>query len=134
MIAVHSSTNDAPPPVRDPDKAHPVAAAWRPALQSVVDAFVRADYALSAGVQNVDPVPTDVAAHIRDYIADYGEKLVPIPPETWQTSRAQWMGSHWDVIVDLWTDSEGRSDLVLSARVTESDGEHRIAIRLVYVP
>jgi hypothetical protein len=43
-------------------------------------------------------------------------------------------GTHWDVIVDLWTESEGRSDMILSARVTELDDEHRISIYLVYVP
>lgn len=128
------SSSNTPSPVRDPDKAHPVAAAWRPTFQSVVDAFVGADYALSAGVPSVEPVSTDVAAHIRDSIADYGEELVSLPSDTWLTSSAQWMGSHWDVIIDLWTKSEGRSDLVLSARVMGSEGEPRISVELVYVP
>ena len=43
------------------------------------------------------------------------------------------MGSHWDVIVDLWT-SEGPSDMILLARVTESNGEYRISVESVYVP
>jgi hypothetical protein len=107
---------------------------WRPAFHAVVEAFVRGDYSLCEAVDGVEPVPQDTAQHIRDYVADYGETLVPLPPETWETSCAQWMGSHWDVLVDLWTEAEGRSDMVLSARVTESDGGHRIKLGIVYVP
>jgi hypothetical protein len=131
---VPSSTSKGPLPVQDEEKAHPVAGAWRPAFHAIVESFVHGDYALSAGVPGVEPVTADTAEQIREFIADYVERLVPLPPETWETSCAQWMGTHWDVIVDLWTESEGRSDMILSARVTELDDEHRISIYLVYVP
>jgi hypothetical protein len=44
------------------------------------------------------------------------------------------MGNHWDVLVDLWTKEEGRSDLVLGVKVTELAGEPRFTVQLVYVP
>ena len=130
---VPSSTSNTPPSVRDEVEAHPVAGAWRSDFHAIVESFVRGDHALSVGLPGVEPVPAKTAEHIREYLADYGEKLVPLPPETWETSCAQWMGSHWDVIVDLWT-SEGPSDMILLARVTESNGEYRISVESVYVP
>jgi hypothetical protein len=60
--------------------------------------------------------------------------LVDLPEATWQTSVAMWYGSFWDVLVDLWTAEEGRSDLVLHGRVTESDSGVRFSIHMVYVP
>jgi hypothetical protein len=65
---------------------------------------------------------------------DYGETLVELPRETWESSVAQWMGAHWDVLVDLWTEGEGRRDLVLDARVHETESGFRFEVRLVYVP
>jgi hypothetical protein len=44
------------------------------------------------------------------------------------------MGSHWDVLVDLWSVESGRSDMVLDARVSETNDGFLIEIHLVYVP
>src|SRR5690242_3703501 len=101
----------AAPAVKDPDAAHPAAAAWRPVLCEIVRAFARGDYGLSRTVTGVDPVANDVADQIRSTVADYGATLVELPNETWETSCAQWMVGYWDVLVDLWTKEEGRSDL-----------------------
>jgi hypothetical protein len=60
------------------------------------------------------------AEQIRRYLADYGCTLVELPEDTWQTSVSQWMETHWEVLVDLWTAEEGRSDLVLAGRVVET--------------
>ena len=123
-----------PPAIKDEDREHPIAVAWRPMLCEVVCCFVNADYGLTKGVAGVDHVPDDTAKQIRDYVADYGATLVELPNETWQTSVAQWMGKHWDIFVDLWTAEEGRSDLVLSGRVEETIFGPRLTINLVYVP
>ena len=45
-----------------------------------------------------------------------------------------WYGTYWDAFVDLWTKEEGRSDLVLSARVTEVSDGISIKLHMVYVP
>jgi hypothetical protein len=121
-------------PIEDPDRSHPVATAWRSSFAEIVRAFVRGDYVLSSGVPHADPVSASTADHIRSYIADYGETLIELPPDTWSTSVAQWYGSHWQVLVDLWTLESGRSDMVLDANVYPAPDGFRIAIHLVYVP
>ena len=120
--------------VKGDHAAHPVAAEWRPVLSEIVGAFARGDYSLTQPIKGLDAVPHNVAEQIRGYIADYGATLVELPTDSWETSCAQWMGNHWDVLVDLWTKEEGRSDLVLGVKVTELAGEPRFTILLVYVP
>lgn len=44
------------------------------------------------------------------------------------------MGTHWDILVDLWTAGEGLSDLVLGAQVKENKEEHIVHVQMVYVP
>jgi hypothetical protein len=131
---VNSHTLAGPPAVKDGIRQYPIAGAWRPMLFEVVRCFVGGDYALSKGVDGVDTVSLEIEEHIRAYVADYGATLVELPQEAWQTSVAQWYGSYWDVLVDLWTVEEGRSDLVLHGRVTESEAGPRFSIHMVYVP
>jgi hypothetical protein len=122
------------PAVRDENAAHPVASAWRPTLCEIVKAFVRRDYALRQRIPAVAPVSAETARQIEQYVSVYGETLCELPEEAWTTSVAQWMGSHWDVLVDLWTVESGRSDMVLDARVSETDDGFSVEIQLVYVP
>ena len=120
--------------LKDPDAAHPIAGAWRPMLCAVVRCFVQEDYRLARGVRGVEPVSAATAEQIRDCLADYGATLVELPDDTWQTSVAQWMGTHWDILVDLWTAEEGRSDLVLGGHVVETSAGPRLTVGMVYVP
>jgi hypothetical protein len=122
------------PAVKAEDAEHPIASAWRPTFRAIVSAFVRGDYRLERSIASVEPVSESTAKQISDYIADYDETLTELPDESWDTSVAQWMGSHWDVLVDLWTLGEGRSDLVLGARVYETETGYRYKIGIVYVP
>lgn len=128
------AASNSPPALRDPDAARPIAGAWRPMLREVVRCLARGYYGLAQGVRGVEPVAASTAEQIRDYLADYGATLVELPDPTWETSVAQWMGTHWEVLVDLWTAEEGRSDLVLKGRVVETGGGPRLTIHLVYVP
>ncbi len=75
-----------------------------------------------------------VADQILAYVTDYGETLAELPDDTWQSSVSQWMGTHWDILVDLWTVESGKSDLVLSGRVFESNGGYRFEIDSLHVP
>lgn len=120
--------------MKDGEAAHPVASVWRAAFRAVVAAFRRGDYTLARGVPSVAPVSPAAASQIAGYIAAYGETLAELPDATWESSVAQWTGTHWDVLVDLWTLESGRSDMVLAARVFEVEGSHRIQIDSVYVP
>ena len=114
--------------------AHPVAASWRSVLAEIVRAFVQGDYALSAPVTGVEPVPYELSEQIKAYVLDYGATLIELPNQTWETSCAQWMGGYWNVLVDLWTREEGRSDLVLEVKVVECGDDYSFRVYLVYVP
>lgn len=111
----------------------PVPVAWRQTFRLIVAAFVVGDYRLVAGVPGVAPVPAETAAQIQSYIGDYGATLVALPEETWNFSVCAWTGSHWETLIDLWTQEEGRSDMALHARVTEAP-ELLVEVHLVYVP
>ncbi|WP_425598377.1 DUF7668 domain-containing protein [Thermomonas carbonis] len=99
-----------------------------------MNAFAVGDYGLSAGVKGVPPLSADRASQIRDYVEGYGATLVALPEETWNSSVCIWYGDHWAALVDLWTEQEGRSDLVLHTRVRELDSGFSVEVDLVYVP
>ena len=112
----------------------PIPVAWRQTFREIVAALVATDYRLEAQVPSVEPVSTETAAQIRDYLRDYGATLVELPEATWESSVCIWAGGHWDVLVDLWTQEEGRSDLVLHAQVVETHPGISVIVHLVYVP
>jgi hypothetical protein len=116
------------------DAQRPIPSAWRPIIEQIVDALVRHDYRLGAGIFGVAPVSEETAAHIQDTVEDYGETLVSLPDDSWNTSVCMWTGHHWDVLVDLWTIGEGRSDLVLELKVLEGGENYTVDIHMVYVP
>src|SRR5688572_22352056 len=118
-------THENVPVTKDPDAEHPVPSAWRPTLHAIVAAFVRGDFALATPLPEVEPIDPVLAAQLRANVAAYGETLVELSDDTWTTSVCQWMETHWDVLVDLWTDGEGHSDLVLHAEVFEADEGYR---------
>src|SRR5471030_1211420 len=120
--------------IKDGKSERPIPTVWRPAFCRIVDAFIKGDYLLKDGVAGVDAVSEETASHIQSYLSDYGATLKSLPDETWNSSVCIWTGSHWDVLVDLYTNEEGASDLVLSARVTETSHKFKIAIQMVYVP
>ena len=121
-------------PIKDDSRAHPIPDSWRPIFAQIVRALIRKDYHFQESAQIVESISEESASQIQGYIAEYGVILTELPEETWESSCAQWMGSHWDVLVDLWSVEEGRSDLVLGAAVTESESGFRFRVGLVYVP
>jgi hypothetical protein len=129
-----SAPHDVTAPSKDADAAHLVPDAWRPTLRAIVAAFARDDFELVDGPPDVAPVAPRTAARMRGYVASYGEALTVLPDETWRTSVSQWMGTHWEVIVDLWTLDSGCSDMVLHAHVFEIGRGFRVELRAVYVP
>ncbi|MEN3112001.1 hypothetical protein ACFONG_19395 [Uliginosibacterium paludis] len=122
------------PVVKDEENEIPVPSIWRPVFRNIVSAFAKGDYSLESGVDCVLAIAPDTANQIEEYIHDYGENLIELPEESWDTSVCIWMGERWDVLVDLWTEGEGRSDLVLSAKVSESKSGFIFEVYMVYVP
>lgn len=129
-----SQSSEIQEPLKDEGAAHPVANCWRPTLQEIVKSFSQADYRLKAKPMSVEPVSAAVAAQIENFIANYGEMLSELPDETWRSSVSQWMGTYWDVLVDLWTIESGESDMVLNVRVFEVGNVYRFEIVSVHVP
>ena len=120
--------------MKNENGAQPVPDVWRPTIREITRAMVRRDYEVSRGIACVAPVSSATAEQIRTYVSDYDETLTELPDDTWNSSIAQWMGTHWDVLVDLWTVESGESDLVLSLRVFEAADGFRFEIDSVYVP
>lgn len=116
------------------ENERPIPTVWRSTFSNIVDAFVKKDYSLSRGITDVSSISNETAIHVKEYIQDYGEELTQLSDETWESSMCIWMGSHWDVLIDLWTAGEGRSDLVLGAQVTEKNNKYIIDVGMVYVP
>jgi len=96
------------PAVKDEDVAHPVASLWRPTFHEIAKAFACGDYGLTSGIPSVAKVSRSLAARMKATVKDYGETLADLPDESWKSSVAQWMGTHWDVLVDLWTMGPGK--------------------------
>jgi hypothetical protein len=120
--------------VKDGTSERPIPSLWRPALCSIVAAFVKGDFLLAEDIAGVEAVSQETASHIQSYLHDYGATLEPLPDAAWNSSVCIWTGAHWDFLVDLYTREEGPSDLVLSGRVTDTSSGFKIAVHMVHVP
>ena len=121
-------------PVKDGENERPIPHAWRDALAAIVRALADGDCSLASLPDGfIKPTPQD-AARIRAAISDYGATITELPAASWDTSVCMWYGPEWDALVDLWTVEEGRSDLVLHAKIREMEEAYSYEIYLVYVP
>lgn len=119
-------------PATKEGEQRPVATKWRPTISRIVDDLVEGKYPTT--VAGVRPVGAKVQTAIREYVEDYGETLAPLPEEAWPDSVCQWLGTHWEAFVDLWTEEAGRSDMVLSLRIFEEGEDFEVEVRGVHVP
>ena len=119
---------------KNEDNELPIPSIWRLKFKEIISAFVKEDYNLSSEIKNVTPVSVETAKQIKEYIEDYGEQLIELPNETWNSSTYIYYGNYWNVLIDLYTKEEGFSDLVLNAEIRENNNEYIIDIKLVYVP
>ncbi|MCX2920658.1 hypothetical protein ORK51_10785 [Stenotrophomonas rhizophila] len=105
--------------------------AWRPTLAGIVDALIQGG---EPSLPQVTLQAPDVWASALESIRAYGAHLKRLPDESWNSSVCIWYGDFWNVLVDLYTEEEGRSDLVLQAHVYEVGDGYRYEVVLVYVP
>jgi hypothetical protein len=122
------------PVLKDETAQQPVPTVWRESIFLVVKAFAEGDYRLDRRISGVAPIPQQKAEQIARNVKGYGATLTELPEESWNSSVCQWMKGYWEVLVDLFTVEEGRSDLVLSVHVVESDSSFRFEVQSVYVP
>ncbi len=120
--------------IKDEENELPIPQVWRSVFCQIVKSFSNKDYLVNSTISHVLSLSLDDSNQIADYIDSYGEELIELPTETWDSSIYLWMGSHWDTRVDLWTLGEGQSDLVLSAKVYETNNEYIFNVEMVYVP
>lgn len=121
------------PVLKDEENNLPVPTVWRPTLRAMAGALTARNFRLE-GLPGVDPLDEAEAAAIAASLEDHGCTLDALPEETWETSVCQWQLDYWDVLVDLFTVEEGRSDLVLHVMVFEQDADFLFRTHLVYVP
>jgi hypothetical protein len=120
--------------LKDPENQIKIPSIWRGKLSEIVNAFKDGDFELSTPIVNVPKLPEDRAKAIQKNIENYGAKLISLPNDSWDTSVCQWMEGYWDILVDLFTEEEGASDLALWVRVTEANGDFTFNVLSVYVP
>jgi hypothetical protein len=122
-------------PIKDDETELPVAMIWRPTFEAIVACFVAGDWELTNSPTHVKRVPASQALELKESVANYGDvALVGLPRATWDSSVAMWNGERWEVLVDLWTETEGRSDLVLHAFVSEAEDGFDFEVHFIYVP
>lgn len=126
--------NVEPRPLKDENSAHPIPLVWRRAISEIVDVIRSGFLAAGAMGESVAALSDSKRTLIAKNIHDYGVTLVALPDASWETSMCQWMRDYWDVLVDLYSAEEGRSDLVLQIRVFENGGGFLYEIESVYVP
>lgn len=105
--------------------------AWRPMLAAIVDALIQGG---EPSLPQVTLQAPDVWASAQESIRAYGAHLKRLPDESWSSSVCIWCGDFWNVLVDLYTEEEVRSDLVLQAHVYEVGDGYRYEVVLVCVP
>ncbi|WP_197974115.1 hypothetical protein [Stenotrophomonas sp. CFBP 13725] len=109
----------------------PVPTVWRPTLVAIVDVLVKEEELL---LPKVTLQAQETWKDAQESVRAYGANLKSLPEESWDSSVCIWYGDFWDVLIDLYTEEEGRSDLVLQVHVYEVDDGYRYEIVLVYVP
>ena len=119
---------------RDGAKEYPVPTVWRPTIMQVAAAFADGDFALSAGILNVDRIESSDSKRFKANVEAYGGVLDLLCEETWKHSVSLWMNGYWDVLVDLCTKEERPSDLALFLKVKEEYEGFRFSICSVHVP
>lgn len=120
--------------LKDGENELPIPVEWRPKLKEIVSV-------LASGNPHAHPLPEHVEfsphmslSDVLRNIAEYGEQLIELPDDSWETSIVLWMEGYWEVLVDLFTKDKGRSDLVLHAMIFENDDAYRFLIDSIHVP
>lgn len=116
------------------DAELPVPTIWREKIAEIVEAFKDGGFKLQNGISDVQQISEKDAKIIQGNIAAYGGEIISLPNESWDSSVCRWIGNFWDVLIDIYTNGEGRSDLVLFCRVLERGGKYMFIVDSVHVP
>lgn len=121
--------------VQKNDDENPIPNVWRNTLYQIIEALKDENYSVLIAIPNVTSLSKDEVKQMTLNIKDYGAHLINLSEETWSTSVCRWQGGNvWDLLIDLYTREEGKSDLVLAVRIFEEGVEYRFSILDIYVP
>lgn len=122
-------------PSKDLANQQVVPTAWRSTIKQIVLHIVEKEASLIPFIPNVRFAEHISESDLLRNIEAYEATLIALPEASWETSLCMWYGKHWDVLVDLWTKEEGRSDLILQLRVYETQSDRFCyELGLIYVP
>ncbi|HQZ58966.1 MAG TPA: hypothetical protein PLQ39_04645 [Acinetobacter sp.] len=121
-------------PILYDEMPHKVPSAWRHTVQEIVEVFKNKNYEKLNNIAGVNQIDYDYAQDIGQNIDNYGETLISLPEQTWNTSECMWSEGFWEIYIDLFTENEGRSDLILSLKVNEINKDYKFEIMNIYVP
>ena len=108
---------------------------WRSTIVQIIEAFKDKDFARLNTIPNVEFIDVEYAAEITKNIDHYGAHLISLPKESWNSSVCLYMEDHrWDAIIDLFTEEEGRSDLIIDLRIYMRNDHYLYEIIDIYVP
>lgn len=121
-------------PDKNEEIEQPVPVEWRGILTDVVEDIRGRKLKPKSGSGLEISVESDEIELIYESVDSYGDPLVSLPEKAWQTSVCRWMGSYWHLLIDLFTQDEGLSDLVLFVDVYERSNSPCFKIQAVHVP
>lgn len=119
---IHRSSDEIPIPLE-----------WRPIFNGIVESIINNDFLLNDLIHENIYISNTDADLVKQNIKNYGENIVSLPDLTWETSVCRWTGSHWSVLIDLFTHGQ-ISDLVLFANVFENERGYKFEVESVHVP
>ena len=111
-----------------------IPAEWRPVITEIVEGIRARNLRLKNVLGYEISVDVEEIADIYQSVDHYGEALVALPDDTWQTSVCRWMGCYWHLLIDLFTEEEGLSDLALFVDVYEHENSISFKVRSLHVP
>ena len=116
------------------DQELPIPTEWRSALKQLADKAVFGTNIEPSSNIEIGEIDSKTRSSHHYNIASYPDPLGPLNEQSWKTSIYIWDSPHWALLVDL-TDADGHvTDLVLHAKVHETDKGFLIEPGLIYVP
>jgi len=114
-----------------PDEELPVPIEWRSILKKIADEITAGRVPRGENIRAIDAERLEISL---DNIRDYPDPIGSLHDVTWCSSIYAWQDNFWEVLLDLSTTDNERSDLVLHLRVHGLNNEYEFEPGLVYVP
>ena len=115
------------------DGEHRLPPDWQQRFGEIVARLADGDFDFDPEVGDVEAVSSTERERFVANIKAYGDRLTRLSPAVWRSSIYAWAKGLWVVLVDLSTDKEPVSDLVLHAQILDTDPA-RIVLDSIHVP